>query len=409
MALGGEWRKEQVNGIVGATSSSGWVYGNYTPNRGEINVKEGFVEVALPLFDGLNINAAGRYTDYSTSGSVKTWKVCATYSPISDVNFRGTYSHDIRAPNLSELFLTGSVGSLTVLMPPNAPTPGQVFIQAQSRGNPNVKPEIANTWTAGIVVTPSFLPGFSASFDYFDIKVKGAIGTVSYQQTVDFCYSGFSQFCDNIVFAAGQLPSILQQPTNFARQHAKGFDIEASYRTPLSAISPNLPGVFRIHAAATHYIKNVIDNLVFPIDYSGVIAYGAGAFGAAPSWMCRVSAFYETDAVNINLTAHGFNSGVYSNEWIKCTTNCPTSTVQRRTINNNRIDSALYFDGSISFKIRPTGNETTLSLIVNNIMNKEPTLVGIDRGADLFAYPQTARPLFDTVGRTFRVALTTKF
>ena len=125
IALGGEWRKEQVDGQVGASSSSGWLYGNYKVNRGKINVKEAFLEVALPLFTGFNLNAAGRLTDYSTSGSVETWKVGATYSPIPDVKFRGTYSHDIRAPNMSELFLAGQTIGTVVVLPDDSPAPGQ--------------------------------------------------------------------------------------------------------------------------------------------------------------------------------------------------------------------------------------------------------------------------------------------
>ena len=409
IALGGEWRKEQAGGKVGAAASSSRFYvGNYRVNRGEIEVKEGFVEVSLPLFAGLDINAAGRYTDYSTSGSVQTWKVGATYSPIRDVKFRGAYSHDIRAPNMQELFLQGASGSGSLLMPPNSPQPGSQNFTVRTVGNPDLKPERANTLTAGVVVTPSFLPGFSASFDYYNIKLKDVINTVGRQQYIDFCYAGFSQFCPSITL--GAQPSLLVQPINFAGQHVSGFDIEASYSTPLSAISSSIPGNLRIHAAATHVIKNVVDNRVFPNDFAGVIAdanFGSGA--ASPSWVYRVSAFYEIDPVTINLVARGFNSGVYSNEWIECTSNCPTSTIFNRTINDNDIDGAMYFDGSVSFKIRSAGNETRLSFIVNNIFNKDPVPFGLDVTGDWVAFPQTARGLYDTVGRVFRVALTSKF
>ena len=86
------------------TISNNWLYGNYLPASGQYNVKEGFIEVDLPFVRGVNINAAGRYTDYSTSGAVQTWKVGGTYRPIPDIKLRGTYNHDIRAPNLQELF-----------------------------------------------------------------------------------------------------------------------------------------------------------------------------------------------------------------------------------------------------------------------------------------------------------------
>ena len=412
IALGGEWRKDQAGGRAGATSSTGWRYGNYKVNRGEMSVKEAFLEVALPLFTGFNLDAAGRITDYSTSGTVKTWKVGATYSPVADVKFRGAYSHDVRAPNLQELFRAPSTSGALIILPdkPGVPVPGVYQVNLVGSGNPDLKPEIANTLTAGIVVTPSFVPGFSASFDYWDIKLKGAIGSVNPQSNVDFCYSGFSQFCDNIVFSGGIPVEILSQPVNFASQHTKGLDIEASYRTPLSAISAKLPGTLTIRATATHAIKSVVDNLVFPVDYAGVVEDGGfGSNAAMPNWGYRVSAFYEVDPVSINLVAHGTSSGVYSNEWIECTSSCPLSTVQHPTINNNHIDGALYFDGSVSVKLRSTGNETTLSFIVKNIFNKDPVLFGLDYTGGAVPFPQTARPIYDALGRVFRVALTSKF
>jgi hypothetical protein len=80
IAFGGEWRREGITGYVptefqplvnaNGTTTSQWLYGNYLPNTGHYYVKEGFVEIDLPLIKGVNVNAAARATDYSTSGSV---------------------------------------------------------------------------------------------------------------------------------------------------------------------------------------------------------------------------------------------------------------------------------------------------------------------------------------------------
>lgn len=409
IALGGEWHREKVNGTVAPRIGSGFWYGNYRANRGELEVKEAFLELGVPLLEGLDINAAARYADYSTTGGVTTWKVGATYSPLPDVKFRGTYSHDIRAPNLQELFNAGTSSRFAVLLPPNSPTPGPVTVINFVRGNPNLRAETANTWTLGVVATPSFLPGFSASFDYYDIDLTNAIGTVSSQQSVDFCYSGIGEFCENLVFANGQLQTVFNQPVNFGRQHVRGFDIEASYRTSLSAISDGAPGNINIHAALTHTIENVIDNRVSPRDLAGVNGDAIYFPSAIPSWRFRVSAFYELDPFIINAVARGFSSGVYSNEWTECASNCSASTLHNRTININNIDGAVYFDGSIGVKIKAMGADSRLNFIVTNIFNKAPVLVGLDRSGDGVMMPQTARPLYDTFGRIFRVALTSKF
>lgn len=277
--------------------------------------------------------------------------------------------------------------------------------------NRNLKPETANTLTAGVVATPTILPGFAASFDYWDIKLKGSIGSVGTQETVEFCYVGYSQFCPNIVFSGPVPVNILRQPVNFASQHTKGFDIEASYRTQLAAISANLPGTQTIHATATHAIKSVVDNLVFPVDYAGVVGDGVwlGSAAAMPRWGYRVSTSFDVDPFSVNVVARGVSSGVYSNEWFECTSTCPTSTILSRTVNQNDVPGATYFDIATSVKMRSFGGETELSFVVHNVFNKNPALVGIDPYSSGVPNPQTVSPLYDPLGRVFRVAITSKF
>jgi len=414
VAFGIEYRKEQINGTVDPQYNSGWLYGNFLVNRGDYNVKEGFVEIDLPVFTGFNLNAAGRYTDYSTSGAVQTWKIGGTYQPIDDLRFRGTISHDIRAPNLQELFAAGTARTNTVIIPTtaNAPATGSLqFVQNQI-GNRNLKPEVADTWTVGAVATPSFLPGFSASFDYYDIKIDKAIGNVTAQDTVDLCYSlSVAEYCPNILFTGSTLTSILLRPINFAKQREKGFDIEASYRFDLSSISETLPGKFSIHGAVTHYIENVIDNgISFPIDYAGINGGSLAGTYSSPSWVYRISAFYEFEPVTLNLVARGFSSGVYGNDYIECTSSCPASTTQYRTINDNHIDGATYFDMSIGTKLKAFGGDATLTFVVNNLLDRKPELIGNGPdGNNVPAYAQTARSIYDVIGRQFRISARTRF
>ncbi|QSR20227.1 TonB-dependent siderophore receptor [Novosphingobium sp. KA1] len=407
VAFGGEWRRESINGSVESQFNSGWLYGNYLVNKGSYNVKEGFVELSVPVFTGFDIDAAGRYTDYSTSGGVTTYKIGATWQPIPDIKLRGTYSHDIRAPNLQELFAAGTARTNTVILPDNAPLTGsQQFIE-NTVGNPNLKPEKANTWTAGVVVSPRFLPGFTASFDYYDIKITDAIGSVTSQNTVDNCYElGLADYCANIVYSGGALSTITIQPFNFASQREKGFDVAASYRTAMSAISEKIPGNFSISANLTHYISNVVDNGVFPIDYAGVNGGSLSGSYSSPSWVYRISAFYDIDPVTLNFVTRGFSDGVYGNDYIECTSNCPASTTQYRTINNNHINGAIYFDTSASVKLRSAGREATLSVVVNNLLNRAPELIGNGpSGNNVPAYAQTNRSLYDVIGRTYRLSI----
>ena len=415
IATGGEWRREQINGSVDPQFNSGWLYGNFLVNKGQYDVAEGFVELDVPVFKGFNLNAAGRATHYTSSGWAETWKIGATYQVIPDLRLRGNISRDIRAPNLQELYSAGTARTNTVIIPTDAsaPSTGSLsFVQNQT-GNTALKPEVADSWTVGAVFTPTFLPGFSASFDYYDIKIDKAIGNVTAQQTVDLCYTvGVASYCDNIHFDGTTLTRIDLKPINFARQKSSGFDIEASYHFDMASISDKLPGSFRIQGQATHYIKNVIDDgISYPVDYAGVIGGSlAGTYGT-PNWVYRVSAFYDVEPFTFNLVARGFSDGVYGNDYIECTSGCPTSTAQYRTINNNHIDGITYFDASVGFKFPTFGNgKGSLTFIVNNMFNKDPVLIGNGPdGNNVPAYAQTNRSRYDVVGRTFRVSAKVQF
>lgn len=404
-ATGVEWRREQINGTVDDIYTSGWLYGNYKVNKGKYDVYEGFLEVDLPIFTGFNLNAAGRGTHYSTSGWVGTWKVGANWQVFDSLRLRGNLSHDVRAPNLDELFAAGTARTNSVIIPDDADAPvtgSQQFVQ-NAVGNQDLKPEVATSWTVGAVLTPSFLPGFSASVDYYSIKIKDAIVTPTAQQTVNLCYDeGVTAYCDNINFVNGALSTIDLMPINYAQQKTSGIDFEASYSFPLG------PGDFRLHGQATYYIENVLDDgLSYPVDYAGVLTTGAYA---TPNWVYRLSAFYNVDPVTLNFVARGFSDGVYGNDWIECQTDCPASTTQYRTINNNHIDGAIYFDTSVDFKFPTYGGTWHLTFIVNNLLNRDPTLVGNGPdGNNVPAYAQTNRSRFDVVGRTFRIAAKVEF
>jgi iron complex outermembrane receptor protein len=425
-ATGGEWRQESVSGNVPAefqplknangTTTARWLYGNYLPNTGKINVKEAFLEVDLPVLKGFNVNLAARGTDYSTSGSVLTYKGGATWQVNPLLKLRGTYSHDIRAPNLAELFAAPTARTNTVVLPAGVAgitgvTAGSAGFVESTIGNANLKPEKANTWTMGGVLTPSFIPGFTASFDYYDINIKDAIGSITAQNTVDFCAAGQTAYCSNLTFSGSTLQSITIQPFNFASQHAKGFDIEASYRTALSKLSANLPGTLTLRGTTTHYIANVVDNKIFPIDYAGVNGGSLSGGFSSPSWVYRISAFYEVGAVNFNLVYRGFSDGVYGNDYVECTSACPTSSNQYRTINNNKIAGTSYIDASVQVKIKSKlAKDLSLTFVVNNLLNKDPVLVGNGpTGNNVPAYSQTNRSIYDVMGRTFRMSAKMNF
>eukprot|EP00456_Euglypha_rotunda_P076853 TRINITY_DN7221_c0_g1_i4.p1 TRINITY_DN7221_c0_g1~~TRINITY_DN7221_c0_g1_i4.p1 ORF type:complete len:218 (-),score=40.00 TRINITY_DN7221_c0_g1_i4:9-662(-) len=187
--------------------------------------------------DSWDVNGAVRYTSYSLAGNVVTWKLGTTISPIPDIKLRVTRSRDIRAPNITETFSPANVTRNLVFDPftNSTPIPNSIVI-----GNPNLKPEKADTLGVGVVVEPSFIPGLSASVDYWDIKIKGAISSISAANVLLLCYDGTRpDLCANITRDANNVVTdVVSQSINFALQHVRGLDFEARDRKSGSAGMP---------------------------------------------------------------------------------------------------------------------------------------------------------------------------
>ncbi|MEO6376678.1 MAG: TonB-dependent receptor, partial [Caulobacteraceae bacterium] len=183
LAAGAEYRRErQETTVDNLSAAAAYESGNATPLVGAFNVKEGYGEVVVPLARdwflarSFDLQGAVRYTDYSTSGSVTTWKAGATYSPFKGLLIRGARSRDIRAPNLGELNspLTSNVLNRLFTVGVLGGPAGQVSTENLTGGNPNLKPEKSDTTTIGFSYAPPFIPGLQVSADHYDIVVKDA-------------------------------------------------------------------------------------------------------------------------------------------------------------------------------------------------------------------------------------------
>jgi outer membrane receptor protein involved in Fe transport len=199
VALSGEWRRNSFSvfstaqptpfafanctGIqFNCTATTGLFLDSTIANRSPVHVDVGEIafETEIPLLRGMpfaqdvSLNGAFRYTDYSTSGGVNSYKVGVTWQVDDEWKLRAVRSQDIRAPNLYELFQPRTVSnSATVTDSLTGVTSQPTII---SGGNPNLVPEIAQTTTAGFVYTPKWMPGrFSFSADAYYIAISQAI------------------------------------------------------------------------------------------------------------------------------------------------------------------------------------------------------------------------------------------
>jgi outer membrane receptor protein involved in Fe transport len=415
LAFGVEHRKEQVSGKSNDENLNAELFvGNYRPNFGSYSVTEGFVETVVPLANGrewaeeLDLSAAVRATSYSTSGYVTTWKTGLTYKPVDDIRFRFTRSRDIRAPNLGELFQSG-LTNVTFLRDPfnNNQTIQAYFV---TTGNLDLAPEKADSIGIGAVFSPSLLPGFRASADYYRIKLKGGIGTFGAQATLDLCFLGRQEYCAaidrGVVNGVPLVTQLRVQPFNFSRQVARGIDFEASYRMPVSAMAEGRSGELSFRALATRFLKNYSASGVPndpPVDTVG--AHNIGISGV-PKWRYNLSAGYNAEIYNFTLTARGISAGVLDTTWIECQSGCPTSTINNRTTDFNHAAGALYFDVAASYQVfKEESAQIEMFLTVRNLANKDPALIPSGYTSTDYNNPAFNPAHYDYLGRVFRAGV----
>jgi len=409
VALSAQHRTEKVDGVNDPGSrTSTYLSGNYRVTTGKYNVTEGAVETVIPIghgevwADSWDLQLASRATNYSTAGFAVTWKAGTTYSPIPDVKFRLTRSRDIRAPNLEELYAGGTSSSSQALDPFKncngsacSATPlGVTF------GNVDLKPEKADTTGLGIVLQPTFIPGFSASVDYWNIDIKGSIEALATQSVIDLCFKGVTSLCPNLFRdTSGILVQVNRSPFNLAKNTSRGIDYEASFTWSAEDMLDGLVGDFRLHATATNYLKNYVDN---GIDKPTQTAGSNGGSGP-PAWLYNLSLNYALDAFQTSLSVRGLSSGTYNNSYVECKTGCPLSTVDNRTIDSNYVPGQYWFDLTASYKFE-VGESSTVEAFLNikNVFNADPKVVAPLGTGSAFWAPLTNRQYYDVLGRVFR-------
>lgn len=284
VVLGVEYRADDVYYKQDEQVTLGYTFYNAIPtfSAPKSKVKEAFGEIRLPIvkdlpfLQELEVSAAARVSDYSigTTGSVWAWNANALWSPIDGLRLRGNIAKAVRAPNQVELFSpygqnyasiadpcdVNNVGSGSQYRAANCiaagipagtsiaytVTPGYL-----SGGNPDLTAETSRSLTLGGVFTPTFLPGFSASVDYYRIKLKQAISTVGPQTIMNACYDLpdiNNVFCTRFErdptgeTAASGVPyglvnnSLKAGPLNYAALIARGLDFEFAYRARLGTL-----------------------------------------------------------------------------------------------------------------------------------------------------------------------------
>jgi iron complex outermembrane receptor protein len=354
----------------------------------------------VPLVQSFNIDVAGRYTDYSDSGAVQTWKIGLDWHVNGDIRFRGTTSIDIRAPTLNDLYspTTFSSAGFFDLLTNFAGTGTQIVTQ----GNPNLVPEVARTYTAGIVLTPRWIPNLTASADFYNINLRNAITTTNATNTQiqALCNNsgGSSRFCTlyqrPIPFGqpgfntpANYPTGVFSQNLNAAFQATEGEDYEVDYHFNMADIVDSLLGGVSLRALLN--VSPKIDSIQFP---------GANrTYTGNPKGHATLFADYTLG--NYSLKA----------EWHYCSgANKNTLAVNPQIYSDPRVGSFNTVDITVSRDLHFDDNAIgQVYLSVQNIANANPPIAIGDSGNPGFGIPVVGNE--DYMGRYFTIGVRGNF
>ena len=395
IAAGFEWRREAFSATADNYSvASLWNVGNYKPGQGHYNVKEVFGEAIVPLLKdsaiakSVELNGAVRRTDYSTSGAVTTWKAGLVWD-FGGLRLRGTRSRDIRAPNLNDLFAPNSQFVNAYLDRTQAGSP-QVPNFTISGGNPRLTPEIADTWTAGGVFQPGFIPGLTVSVDWFKIDIKDAIVALGAQTIIDQCY-GYNRpqnpaACGSIVLAPGATnlvnATIYTGGINAQLQSAEGIDYEIGYRTELNRISHSLPGALSLRLLVSQKLRDIT---TLPGDNTPA---NLGTI-ASLRWTALYTGTYSIGPSRSTLTVRYLGPG-------RLTNYAETSSTGIDAFDNH-VRAVTYFELAENVDLIVRGIKFTVFGTVENLLDRNPPPVA---GSYLSVGSQAP---YDLLGRTIRV------
>lgn len=416
-------------------------------SSGSENVKEVYVELLapvvrdLPLAEAVNLDAGYRYSSYSISGGVSTYKVDFDWKVEDWFGLRGGYDHATRAPSVGDLFeaVTGSQVSIgnagafgsgdpcdstsAYLNPTKNPNASKVaalcaaqgvpagFVNIQPRpastteGALNLQPESADTFSIGGIFRSRFsnplISKASLSIDYYHIAVSKTMGTIGGNAILDDCYSAntnptFSNsnpYCQLISRNGGTgLIANIQNPLlNLGEYTTAGIDVEGDWSARLSAFGlPDQAGEIGLNVMVNYLASFDIQSVPGgpTLDFAGTIGNTQidQYADAHPRWKGVTTLSWSIGPVQTSF------------RWRYIGAMSDYAFVGTRSTGPGA-PAISYYDLNAEWKVRPG---LVLSAGVVNLLNKAPpTISWMAAGTDLYTY--------DIIGRRGFVALKVKF
>ncbi len=341
------------------------------------------------------------------------------------------FQHAVRAPNLSEigLPLTPSTGDLnvdpcegsnpvgnpqlTALCIATGVPAGSIgtvnsIISGQINnflgGDPNLEPEEADTYTLGLVYTPSNIPGLELSLDYYDITIENVITQLAEQEVVNGCYNqeqvATGPLCSRIFrnplngsLQGGNDTGVSVSLLNSAEESVNGIDFAANY-----ALDFENAGSLKLALLGTYTFEHEFQSAKGTAAYDCVGLVGNTCISPDPKFRWTQTTTWEFEEFQLNLTWRYLDD--LQQDEIKL------GGASKADYAEPDISSYSYFDLSASF----TFNENwKVRMGIDNMFDKEPPIVGNDYGGTLENSGNTFPATYDPLGRAFFLGLNVNF
>jgi iron complex outermembrane receptor protein len=449
--LGAEYRSEGYvfdPDYIFANGLNSGGNGAQHPIDGGFHVSEIFTEARLPVLNDLpaayelSFDAGYRYSTYTSGFNTNTYKFGVEYAPIRDVRLRAGYNRAVRAPGVGDLFapaVTGAGGTADPCWGPviggtggttgtiqghdfaycartgvtaaewgNIATNPAAQINTSVGGNINLKPEIADTFTYGFVVKPSWLPGFTTSVDFYYIRIENTIISLTSNTIVNNCGStGTAATCDLIHRGPGtgslwfnNNDFVTATEQNIGTISTKGIDLAANYSFDTGF------GKMGVQLLGTRLLNFYTQPLTGGPAYNCAGYWGTTCNAPAPHWRHVMNTDWQAPWAGLDLSLRW--------RFIGPTQSDHTSQDQQLAgtyfVPNGHISGYSYFDLSLSMPVASTGID--LRVGVNNITDKSPPIIpsgSYSECPNTSCNDNTWVGTYDTLGRYLYAHVSVKF
>ena len=437
-AGGFEYRRELAEFNEGGINEV--AAGRVPPTRsvnGDFNILEGFAEVLvpavtpdmeIPLVQSLQLEAAARFIDNSTSGSAWTYTGGGQWQMFDDVMFRGNYTRSVRAPSAGEVFqpiggvrdpITDPCGNNLIDGGGNpavrranceaafaaleaergAPFDFTLaeFIREGATGpqlvsgNPNLTNEVANSYTIGAVITPSQLPGLQLSVDYVDISITDLISFLDSNAIPAACFDdpSFTNFCDNFTRDPDTFQindGVLQTFANIGYRDFSAIMVSGNYQGSMDDFGLDGWGDFQL-SANYQYLDTLETSLLGTGDDLDI---DAGEFSNPEHQLRGALTYFWEDF-----------SFFWQTSWVSST----VPLLQDPLLERFDIPGSTISNLAVSYNLQ---DNLFFRLSVNNVMNRYPT--ALEQAArEVVGRGNTTPITVDPLGRRFVFSVNARF